>query len=232
MDSQHSKGSGTIQVISIITVDSILDNSHYPIRKARLLAASSKESGVWLNVTPVTSLGLRLDNTAVRIAMGLCLGLQLCRPNTCQHCGAQVTEFTTHGLSCRKSAGRHFRHAALNDIIHRALSAAHIPSHLEPSGLARADGERPDGITLAPWKCRQLLVWDATCPDTYMYAPSSASIAVAETGAVANQAECKKQLKYVHLGTGHIFTPVAIESSGVFGTDTVCKIHKRSWSLP
>ena len=154
--------------------------------------------------------------------------MQLCRPHTCQHCGAQVTEFTTHGLSCRKSAGRHFRHAALNDIIHRALSAARIPSRLEPSGLARADGERPDGITLAPWKCGQLLVWDATCPDTYMYA----SIAVAEAGAVANQAECKKQLKYVHLGTGHIFTPVAIESSGVFGTDTVYKIHKRSWSLP
>ena len=71
VDSQHSKGSGTIQVISIITVDSLLDNSHDPISKDRLLAASSKESGVWQNVTPVTSLGLRLDNTAVRIAMGL-----------------------------------------------------------------------------------------------------------------------------------------------------------------
>ena len=75
---------------SIITVDSLLDDSHDPISKARLLAASSKESGVWLNVTPVTSLGLRLDNTAVRIAMGLCLGLQLCRPHTCQHCGQSL----------------------------------------------------------------------------------------------------------------------------------------------
>ena len=129
MDSQHSKSSGTIQVISIITVDSLLDNSHDPISKARLLAASSKESGVWLNVTPVTSLGLCLDNTAVRIAMGLCLGLQLCRPHTCQHCGAQVTEFTTHGLSCRKSAGRHFRHAALNDIINQLHTFHHVSNH-------------------------------------------------------------------------------------------------------
>ena len=167
----------------------------------------------------MTSLGLRLDNTAVRIAMDLHLGLQLCRPHTCQHCGTEVTEFATHGLSCRKSAGRHFHHAALNDIIHRALSAAHIPSCLEPSGLARADGKRPDGITLAPRKCGQLLVWDATCPDTH--APSYATIAVAEAGAVANQVECKKQLKYAHLGPGHIFTPIAIESSGVFGTETV-----------
>ena len=116
--------------------DSLLDNSRDPISKACLLAASSRESGVWLNVTPVTSLGFRLDNTAVRIAMGLHLGLQLCRPHTCQHCGAEVTEFGTHGLSSRKSAGRHFHHAALNDLIHRALSAAHIPSRLEPSGLA------------------------------------------------------------------------------------------------
>ena len=44
--------------------------------------------------------------------------------------------------------GRHFRHAALNDIIHRALSSAipKIPSRLEPSGVYRADGKRPDGI--------------------------------------------------------------------------------------
>ena len=76
-----------------------------------------------------------------------------------------------------------------------------------------------DGITLAPWKCGQLLVWDATCPDTY--APSYATIAVAEAGAAANQEERKKQLKYAHLGPGHIFTPIAIESSGVFGTETL-----------
>ena len=31
----------------------------------------------------------------------------------------------------------------------------------------------------------------------------------------------KKQLKYAHLDPGHIFTPIAIESSGVFGTETL-----------
>ena len=41
----------------------------------------------------------------------------------------------------------------------------YIPSRLEPSGLARTDGKCPDGITLAPWKCGQFLVWDAICPD-------------------------------------------------------------------
>ena len=42
------------------------------------------------------------------------------------------------------------------------------------------------------------------------YAPSYASIAVA----VANQPERKKQQKYAYLGPGHIFTLIAIESSG------------------
>ena len=37
--------------------------------KACLLVFSSKKSGVWLNATPVTSLGLRLDNAAVRLLL-------------------------------------------------------------------------------------------------------------------------------------------------------------------
>ena len=40
--------------------------------------------------------------------------------------------------------------AALNDIIHRALTTSHIPSRLEPTGLDRSDGKRPDGITMVP----------------------------------------------------------------------------------
>lgn len=76
---------------------------------------------------------IRLDNAAAAISLDL--DLQLCRPHTFQHCGTEVTDMP----SCRKSVGHHFRHAALNDIIHRALSAAHVPSRLELPGLARAD---------------------------------------------------------------------------------------------
>ena len=51
------------------------------------------------------------------------------------------------------SAGRHHPHSAVNDIICRALVAAHVPSRLEPSGLYRKDGKRPDGVSIVPWKC-------------------------------------------------------------------------------
>ncbi|KAL5460146.1 hypothetical protein EMCRGX_G033573 [Ephydatia muelleri] len=117
-----------------------------------------------------------------------------------------------------KNAGRHYRHSAINDIIHRALVAAHVPSRLEPSGLYRSDGKRPDGIPTVPWKCGQLLVWDATCPDTY--APSYSTIAAQQAGAVGQQAEDKKAQKYKHLSSHHFFTPVAIETSGVYGPRT------------
>ncbi|KAI8439266.1 hypothetical protein MSG28_013103 [Choristoneura fumiferana] len=40
------------------------------------------------------------------------------------------------------------------------------PVLLEPSGIARADGKRPDGMSLIPWKLGRVLVWGATCVDT------------------------------------------------------------------
>ena len=129
-----------------------------------------------------------------------------------------MSQFATHGLSCRKSAGRHHRHSAVNDIIYRALVAAHVPSRLEPSGLFRSDGKRPDGVSIVPWKCGQLMVWDATCPDTL--APSYSTIAAHQVGAVAQQAENRKTQKYKHLESCYFFTPVAIETSGVFGPKT------------
>ena len=100
----------------------------------------------------VSPLGLRMDDTTVRVAVGLRLGSPLCRPHTCHHCGAEVDHLATHGLSCRWSEGRHFRLSALNDIVHRALSSAKVPSRLEPAGIYRSDGKRPDGITVVPWE--------------------------------------------------------------------------------
>ena len=125
----------------------------------------------------------------------------------------------THGLSCVRSEGRHYRHATVNDIVHRALTAAHIPSRLEPSGIFRSDGKCPDGITVVPWKSGRLLVWDATCPDTF--APTYLPRAVSRVGAVAEAAEERKKHKNSHLDQCHSFVPVAIETTGVFGPETM-----------
>ena len=147
--------------------------------------------------------------------MGLRLGVPICGPHSCHHCGAEVD----HALSCRKSEGRHQRHAALNDIIHRTLTSAHVPSRLKPLGLNRVDGKRPDGVTTVPWKCGKLLVWDATCPDTF--APSYVSQATTAAGEVATHAEERKCSKYSSLPVTHDFIPVAIETSGVMGPQSL-----------
>ena len=135
-----------------------------------------------------------------------------------------VDEFGRHALSCRQSEGRHQRHAALNDILKRALTSAHIPSRLEPSGLMRSDGRRPDRVTLTPWKSGCLLVWDATCPDTF--APSYRVQATHQgPGKVAAAAEEKKEEKYRCLPPGHYFSPVAIETMGAVGPKSMALLR-------
>ena len=141
--------------------------AHTPVSRSRLLAASTKESGAWLNALPVSSLGLRMDKNTVRIAVGLLLGSPFATPTPVTTCGVQVDGTATYGLSCKWSEGHHQRHATVNDIVHRAMSAAYLPSRLEPSGLSRSDGKRLDGVTLVPWRSGRLLMWDATCPDTF-----------------------------------------------------------------
>ena len=101
-----------------------------------------------------------------------------------------VNQYATHGLSCRWSQARHSRHGEINYIIHRSLVFAKVPSRLEPSGLLRSDGKRPDGMTIIPWSRGQLLVWDATCCD--IFAALYIGAAVSEPGVVAAKAEEKQ----------------------------------------
>ena len=194
----------------------LMENSAQdPKSKARLLAVQRKESGAWLTALPASSLGLRMEDDAVRVAVGLRLGLSLCVPHRCTQCGVHVDSSGTHGLSCRKSRGRHPCHAALNSIIKRALSAADIPSILEPVGLCRTDGKRADSVTVIPWKRGQSLAWDVTCWDTL--APSYILGAASEPGKIANQAESRKNTIYNEIAQSHYFVAIGFESLGVFG---------------
>ena len=90
---------------------------------------------------------------------------------------------------------------------------------MEPSGVARSDGKRPDGISMVPWKEGKLLVWDATCRDNL--APSHLSTAERGPGLVAAEAESEKRKKYSSLGAKYFFVPVSCESLGVFGAETL-----------
>ena len=64
--------------------------------------------------------GLRFDDEAVREALSLRLGTNLCVQHRCP-CGTVADYRGTHGLSCKSSSARIARHSYLNDIIHCAL---------------------------------------------------------------------------------------------------------------
>ena len=69
------------------------------------------------------------------------------------------------------------------------------------------------------WSSGKLLVWDATCIDTF--APSYIAVALSEVGAVAVQAGERKASKYSHLSRTHIFSLVVMEATGVIGPKTL-----------
>ena len=187
-----------------------------PVNRARLLASLAPGSGAWLQALPCSSLGLRLGNNELRIAVGLRLGAPLVRAHKCV-CGAEVEANGHHGLACRRSAGRHRRHALANDVIVRAIRAVEVHAELEPPRLLRGDGKRPDGATLDPWYSGRYLVWDFTCPDTL--APSHLRQSSLVAGSAAAGAEARKNSKYAELVSAAdlLFTPVAIETLGTWG---------------
>ena len=117
--------------------------------RVSLLAVSSPHSGDWLHALPMASCGTRLDNEAIRVAVGLRLGINLCEQHICPY-GTLVDAMGSRGLSCKRSAGRSIRHHQLNNLILRDLTRARIPSVKENAGLYRSDGKRPDVLRQVP----------------------------------------------------------------------------------
>lgn len=185
---------------------------------ARLTAVSAPHSGDWLFALPITSCGLRLDDEAVRVSVGLRLGSNLCMAHKCP-CGAEVDCTGIHGLSCRRACGRQSRHHAVNDLIWHAFGSAGIPATKEPVGLLRTDGKRPDGLSLIPWSHGKAICWDVTIVDplasSYRNRTSSVPSGAAELAA------SRKIEKYVNLPASILFQPVAIECLGSLNQSAV-----------
>ena len=118
----------------------------------------------------------------------------------------------THGLFWKRDTARAIRHNQLNDIIRRALVRTNIPSVLEPTGLSREAGKRPDGMTLIPWQGGKNVTSDvtvtATIVDSYLH------ISAACAGSAAVGAASRKKIKYAALDHSYTFTPLAFETYG------------------
>ena len=105
---------------------------------------------------------------------------------------------------------------------------------LEPRGLYRTDGKRPDSVTLNPWAMGKQLVWDVTV--LVALAPSSLNqVYLCNPGTTATEPEARKFEKYRELSkNGYIFQPVALEVHGSLGESgelfitRLCKMLCRS----
>ena len=63
--------------------------------QARLLASQATHSADWLFALPISAIGLRLSNEAVRVAVAIRLGAKVCETHECP-CGAVVDTTGTH----------------------------------------------------------------------------------------------------------------------------------------
>ena len=161
------------------------------IDKARLKAAGAAHAGDWLNATPNPSLGLRLSDEAIRVAVGHRPGSSTCHPHTCV-CGTQVDARGLHDLACNNSGPGHIRHAMVNDIILIAIKKVQVPASKEPVGLSCEDAKRP--ATLIHGARGKPMAWDVTVPDTY--AQSHLDSTSLQAGAAADNAAIAKKTKY------------------------------------
>ena len=166
---------------------------------------------------PIANCGLHLDDETMRIAIGICLGTQICHIHTCP-CGALVDALGLHCFVCRRSTGKQTRHNLLNDVVWRSFSRAKIQATKEPMGTFK-DNKRPDGVTLIPWQKRKCVAWDVTVADTF--ATSYINHTVTLAGAAAERAALNKHAKYEHFKNNYIFIPLACEVMGAWSADSV-----------
>ena len=77
----------------------LLISGDTPVDKARLKGVAVTHAGDSLNASPITAVGLRLSDEAVRMAVGYQLGSTTCKPHTCI-CGTAVDARGLHSHSC------------------------------------------------------------------------------------------------------------------------------------
>src|SRR6218665_967663 len=86
-------------------MDEMADSLPSASDQASWRAVTAPHAEDWLLAMPIASCGLKLDDEAVRVAVGLRLGTNLCEPHTCV-CGERVTAQGHHGLSCIRGFGK------------------------------------------------------------------------------------------------------------------------------
>ena len=78
-----------------VVVERVLSAAPNQAGIARLLAAAAPHSGAFLQVLPCSAIGTRLDDTSLRVAVALRLGVPVCAPHTY---ACEVRDSAMYGL--------------------------------------------------------------------------------------------------------------------------------------
>ena len=89
---------------------------------------------------------------------------------------------------------------------------------MEPTGLSRSDGKRPDGFTLIPWSAGKSIIWVVTVVDTL--AASYIQITSKTVGGAAEIAVARKEEKYATLSINYDLIVIALETLGPLSNKT------------
>ena len=182
---------------------------------SRLMCLSSEEAGAFLTGPPSTCLRTRIDSAAFTCAIRIRMAQPVAAESLCS-CGQDLDANGAYALACRRGAGKQIRHRILNEFVRRAFLAAGMPVLLEPTGLSRKNGKRPDGVTVLLFQNGRALSWDATC--VHPLAASYADVALKAPKAVAALAETRKRSKYLPVLDRVDFVPLAVETTGAVGS--------------
>jgi len=101
--------------------------------QASSLAASSQHSADWLFALPIASCGLKLDDEAVRVDVGLRLGLTSASHTTVT--GSPADARGLHSFVCKRAPGRSARHHVLNDLVARSPAGKKFTLVFNPYGV-------------------------------------------------------------------------------------------------
>jgi hypothetical protein len=190
--------------------ENILRSETDVYHQKRLQCLKDKNASYWLNALPSKNIGTFLNDQEIRPALCLRLGLPFAEEHKCA-CGVTVDRLGRHCFSCKRNPGKVIRHNTVNKIISQNLIAVGLPNTLEPSNLFGANGLRPDGVSLVPYKRGKSMTWDFTCPHPLCTSHLSRTN-------VNESAETKKEERYAALSENYLFIPIAIDTLGRYGS--------------
>jgi len=167
-------------------------------------------SGDWRFALPIASCGLTLDDEAVRVAVSLRHGLDLCEPHQSQ-CGSAGTPMGYIVLSVREPRAGQQGTMLWTTWSLDLLPQLECPSQKSLPGCPGWTGNDRTALHSSLGRARSRCT--VICP----LAESYVSGAAREAGAAAEVAATRKE-KYAQLDSRYLFEPIVAETLGVFNT--------------